>query len=225
MMTNNKAIIILSGGMDSVTTLALAKDKKFDCYSLTFNYGQKSISEIHAASYYSNKYKCIEHKVFNINFNNFTNSALTNSSMDVIDDSKKAIPSTYVPMRNIIFLSIACSWGESIGVDNIFIGANAIDYSGYPDCRENFLDAYEKMINLGSKTGSDGGKFNIFRPLVNMSKINIIKLGKSLGLDYTNTVSCYQATENGEACGLCESCVFRKNAFLNNGLKDETIYI
>ncbi|MDA9181258.1 7-cyano-7-deazaguanine synthase, partial [Gammaproteobacteria bacterium] len=124
-----------------------------------------------------------------------------------------------------IFLSIACSWGESIGVDNIFIGANAIDYSGYPDCRENFLDAYEKMINLGSKTGSDGGKFNIFRPLVNMSKINIIKLGKSLGLDYTNTVSCYQATENGEACGLCESCVFRKNAFLNNGLKDETIYI
>lgn len=224
-MINNKAIIILSGGMDSVTTLALAKDKKFDCYSLTFNYGQKSISEIDAASYYSKKYNCIKHKIFNIDFSNFTNSALTNNSIDVIDDSKDAIPKTYVPMRNIIFLSIACSWSESIDAENIFIGANSIDYSGYPDCRENFLDAYEKMINLGSKTGSEGGKINILRPLVNMSKIDIIKLGHSLGLNYSNTISCYQATENGKACGLCESCIFRKSAFLNNGLEDETIYI
>ena len=224
-MINNKAIIILSGGMDSVTTLALAKDKKFDCYSLTFNYGQKSVSEIDAASFYSKKYNCTEHKIFNINFSDFTSSALTNNSMDVIDDSKDAIPKTYVPMRNIIFLSIACSWAESIEAENIFIGANAIDYSGYPDCRENFLDAYEKMINLGSKTGSEGGKINIFRPLVNMSKVDIIKLGHSLGLNYLNTISCYQATENGKACGLCESCIFRKNAFLNNGLEDETIYI
>jgi 7-cyano-7-deazaguanine synthase len=128
-------------------------------------------------------------------------------------------------MRNIIFLSIACSWAESIGAENIFIGANAIDYSGYPDCRENFLDAYEKMINLGSKTGSEGKKLNIFRPLVDMSKIDIIRLGHSLGLNYKKTVSCYQATKEGKACGLCESCVFRKNAFLNNGLDDETIYI
>ena len=224
-MINNKAVIILSGGMDSVTSLALAKDKKFNCYSLTFNYGQKSISEINAAAYYSKKYNCIEHKVFNINFNDFTNSALTDKSMDVVSDFENAIPKTYVPMRNIIFLSIACSWAESIGAENIFIGANAIDYSGYPDCRENFLDAYEKMINLGSKTGSEGRKFNIFRPLVDMSKIDIIRLGHSLGINYKKTVSCYQATQDGKACGLCESCIFRQKAFLNNDLEDETIYI
>ena len=224
-MINNKAVVILSGGMDSVTSLALAKNKKFNCYSLTFSYGQKSISEISAAKYYSKKYNCIEHKVFDINFNDFTNSALTNKSIDVIDNSENGIPKTYVPMRNIIFLSIACSWAESIGAENIFIGVNAIDYSGYPDCRENFLDVYEKMINLGSKTGSEGRKFNIFRPLVDMSKIDIIKLGHSLGVNYKKTVSCYQATQEGKACGLCESCTFRKKAFLDNDLVDETIYI
>ena len=222
---DNNAVIILSGGMDSVTTLAVAKDKGFTCYTLSFNYGQKSISELNAASYYSKKYNCVEHKVFEINFKNFTDSALTNKSSSVIEDSKKNIPNTYVPMRNIIFLSIACSWAENIKSSNIFIGANAIDYSGYPDCRENFLDSFEKMINLGSKTGSEGNMFKIHRPLVDMSKIEIIRLGHSLGLDYTNTISCYQATTDGKACGLCESCIFRKNAFIENNLPDETIYI
>ncbi len=222
---DNNAVIILSGGMDSVTTLAVAKDKGFTCYALSFNYGQKSISELNAASYYSKKYNCVEHKVFDINFKNFTDSALTNNSSSVIEDSKENIPNTYVPMRNIIFLSIACSWAENIKSSNIFIGANAIDYSGYPDCRENFLDSFEKMINLGSKTGSEGNMFKIHRPLVDMSKIEIIRLGHSLGLDYTNTISCYQATTDGKACGLCESCIFRKNAFIENNLPDETIYI
>jgi len=222
---DNNAVIILSGGMDSVTTLAVAKDKGFTCYTLSFNYGQKSISELNAASYYSKKYNCVEHKVFDINFKNFTDSALTNNSSSVIEDSKENIPNTYVPMRNIIFLSIACSWAENIKSSNIFIGANAIDYSGYPDCRENFLDSFEKMINLGSKTGSEGNMFKIHRPLVDMSKIEIIRLGHSLGLDYTNTISCYQATTDGKACGLCESCIFRKNAFIENNLPDETIYI
>lgn len=222
---DNNAVIILSGGMDSVTTLAVAKDKGFTCYTLSFNYGQKSISELNAASYYSKKYNCVEHKVFDINFKNFTDSALTNNNSSVIEDSKENIPNTYVPMRNIIFLSIACSWAENIKSSNIFIGANAIDYSGYPDCRENFLDSFEKMINLGSKTGSEGNMFKIHRPLVDMSKIEIIRLGHSLGLDYTNTISCYQATTDGKACGLCESCIFRKNAFIENNLPDETIYI
>lgn len=222
---DNNAVIILSGGMDSVTTLAVAKDKGFTCYALSFNYGQKSISELNAASYYSKKYNCVEHKVFDINFKNFTDSALTNNSSSVLEDSKESIPNTYVPMRNIIFLSIACSWAENIKSSNIFIGANAIDYSGYPDCRENFLDSFEKMINLGSKTGSEGNMFKIHRPLVDMSKIEIIRLGHSLGLDYTNTISCYQATTDGKACGLCESCIFRKNAFIENNLPDETIYI
>ena len=222
---DNNAVIILSGGMDSVTTLAVAKDKGFTCYALSFNYGQKSISELNAASYYSKKYNCVEHKVFDINFKNFTDSALTNNNSSVIEDSKENIPNTYVPMRNIIFLSIACSWAENIKSSNIFIGANAIDYSGYPDCRENFLDSFEKMINLGSKTGSEGNMFKIHRPLVDMSKIEIIRLGHSLGLDYTNTISCYQATTDGKACGLCESCIFRKKAFIENNLPDETIYI
>ena len=225
MIIEKKAIVLLSGGMDSVTTLALARDKGFECYSITFNYGQKSISEIESAVYYSKKYSCTEHKVFDINFKNFANSALIDKNTSVLNKSDNFIPNTYVPMRNIIFLSISCSWAESIGASNIFIGANAIDYSGYPDCRENFLNSYEKMINLGSRTGSEGGKFNIFRPLVNMSKINIIKLGHNLGLDYTKTVSCYQATTDGKACGQCESCVFRKDAFTKNNLKDETIYI
>mgnify|MGYP001349072075 FL=1 len=225
MIIEKKAIVLLSGGMDSVTTLALARDKGFECYSITFNYGQKSISEIESAVYYSKKYSCTEHKVFDINFKNFTNSALIDKNTSVLNKSDNFIPNTYVPMRNIIFLSISCSWAESIGASNIFIGANAIDYSGYPDCRENFLNSYEKMINLGSRTGSEGGKFNIFRPLVNMSKINIIKLGHNLGLDYTKTVSCYQATTDGKACGQCESCIFRKDAFTKNNLKDETIYI
>lgn len=225
-MKNSKAVIILSGGMDSVTTLALAKSQKFDCYAITFNYGQKSLSEIDAASYFSKKYSVIEHKIFNINFNDFTNSSLTNHKIAIKNEFfNTAIPDTYVPMRNIIFLSIACSWAEKINSSNVFIGANAIDYSGYPDCREDFLYSYEKMINLGSKTGADGGKFHIHRPLVGMKKIDIIKTGKNLGLDYKKTVSCYQATPDGKACGNCESCEFRKNAFIDNGLDDETVYI
>jgi len=227
MAYKKKAVVVLSGGMDSVTTLALANNQEYDCYSLTFNYGQKSISEVDAAIYYSKKYKCIEHKIFNINFSEFSSSALTNNNIAINTNksSQENIPNTYVPMRNIIFLSIACSWAESIDVNNIFIGANAIDYSGYPDCRENFLESYEKMINLGSKTGADGGKFNIFRPLINMKKIDIIKLGHTFNLDYSRTVSCYQATKDGKACGVCESCLFRKRAFIDNGLSDETIYI
>jgi len=128
-------------------------------------------------------------------------------------------------MRNIIFLSIACSWAEMLSISNIFIGANAIDYSGYPDCREDFLESFESTVNLGSKTGNSDNKFNILRPLINLKKIQIIKIGHSLGLNYTKTISCYQATEDGKACGICESCSFRKKAFIENGLNDETIYI
>ncbi|MFL2549893.1 MAG: 7-cyano-7-deazaguanine synthase QueC [Gammaproteobacteria bacterium] len=224
-MTKKKAVVILSGGMDSVTTLAIAKDKNFDCYNLTFDYGQKSISEIRSATYYSDKFESIEHKIFNINFNDFTNSSLIDKNTDIPVNKNDVIPTTYVPMRNIIFLSIACSWAEKVGASDIFIGANAIDYSGYPDCRDIFLEAYEKMINLGSKTGSEGGQFNIHRPLINLKKTEIISTGKSLGLDYRKTISCYQATSDGKACGVCESCLFRKNAFLELGLEDETIYV
>ena len=224
-MSKKKAVIILSGGMDSVTTLAIANNKKYECYNLTFNYGQKSISEIDSAKHYSQYYNSVEHKIFDINFNNFTNSALINDEIDIEVSDNDKIPPTYVPMRNIIFLSIACSWAEKIGSSDIFIGANSIDYSGYPDCRDIFLESYEKMINLGSKTGDEGDNFNIHRPLINLKKTEIILLGKSLGLNYKKTVSCYQATPDGKACGVCDSCLFRKNAFLENGMEDETIYI
>ena len=225
MIDKEKAVIILSGGMDSVTVLAYAIKKGFSCHTLTFDYGQKSKSEIEAASYYSNYYKCNESKIFKIDFSNFSKSALTDKDKSVIDSSAENIPSTYVSMRNVIFLSIACSWAESINCCNIFIGANAIDYSGYPDCREVFLDSYEKMINLGSKTGVEGGSLKIHRPLVSMSKAQIVKLGHSLGIDYKKTISCYQATDNGKACGKCESCELRKKGFFENGLPDETLYI
>jgi 7-cyano-7-deazaguanine synthase len=224
-MKNKKAVIVLSGGMDSVTTLAYAKDQGFDCYTITFNYGQRSLAEINSATFYSKKYNCIDHKIFNIDFTEFSNSALTNNKIEVVNDNNDEIPVTYVPMRNIIFLSIACSWAETNNVTDIFIGANAIDYSGYPDCRNNFLDSYEKMVNLGSKSGVEGNKLIIHRPLVAMKKNDIIKLGHSLGLNYLQTVSCYQATADGKACGICESCLFRKKAFEENELADETLYI
>jgi 7-cyano-7-deazaguanine synthase len=224
-MINKKAVIVLSGGMDSVTTLAYAKDRGFDCYTITFNYGQRSLAEINSATYYSKKYNCIDHKIFNIDFTKFSNSALTNNKIEIVNDNDDEIPVTYVPMRNIIFLSIACSWAETNNVTDIFIGANAIDYSGYPDCRDNFLDSYEKMVNFGSKSGVEGNKFIIHRPLVAMKKNDIIKLGHSLGVNYLQTVSCYQATVDGKACGICESCLFRKKAFEENELADETLYI
>ncbi len=225
MIDKEKAVIILSGGMDSVTALAYAIKKGFSCYTLTFDYGQKSKSEIEAANYYSNYYKCNDSKIFKIDFSKFSVSALTDKDKSVIDSSVENIPSTYVSMRNVIFLSIACSWAESINCCNIFIGANAIDYSGYPDCREVFLDSYEKMINLVSKTVVEGGSLKIHRPLISMSKAQIVKLGHSLGVDYKKTISCYQATDNGKACGKCESCELRKKGFFENGLPDETLYI
>ena len=225
MIGDTKAVIILSGGMDSVTTLAYAIKKGFVCYALTFDYGQKSKSEIKAANYFADYFKCEETKLFKIDFSNFSKSALTEKEMCVIDSSSEKIPSTYVPMRNIIFLSIACSWAESIKCSNIFVGANAIDYSGYPDCREVFLESYQEMINLGSKTGAEGGKFQIHRPLVDMSKAQIIELGHSLGINYKKTISCYQASNDGKACGKCESCELRRKGFSENGLPDETLYI
>ena len=224
-MSKKNAVIILSGGMDSVTSLAYAINKGFGCFSLTFDYGQKSKSEIRAAKHYSKFYNCKKHKIFQIDFSSFSSSALTEADKSVIDDSSNKIPSTYVSMRNIIFLSIACSWAETLSCEDVFIGANAIDYSGYPDCREDFLEAYEKMINIGSKTGSEGGNFTIHRPLVNLSKAEIVKLGHSLGVNYKKTVSCYQANEEGRACGKCESCDLRKQGFLDNNFPDETLYI
>ena len=224
-MSYNKAVIVLSGGMDSVTTLAYSKNKNFICYAITFNYGQKSFSEIDAAKYFAKKYGCIEHKIFEIDFKSFTSSALISDNINISESKTTGIPNTYVPMRNLIFLSIACSWAEKLNIFNIFIGANAVDYSGYPDCRDEFLTSFENTVNLGSKSGDEYNKINIYRPLVNMKKIDIIRLGQSLGIDYTKTVSCYQATIDGKACGFCDSCKLRRNAFVDNNIPDQTLYI
>ena len=218
---SNKAVIILSGGMDSVTTLALAKDRGYDCYTLSFNYGQKSISELDAALYYSKKYHCIKHKVFDINFGDFTDSALTNSSASVLDNSEASIPKTYVPMRNIIFLSIACSWAENINSTNIFIGANAIDYSGYPDCRDETLKAFQLALNLG--TDSD---FIIETPLMWINKTQSWELADKIGgaalidLVITHTHTCYLGERDklndwGYGCGVCPACDLRRTGYLD----------
>ena len=225
MKNSDKSIVILSGGMDSVTTLAYASNKGFKNYCITFNYWQKSYSEINAAKYYANYYNCLDHKIFEINFDLFTESSLISENINVPSENfTDKIPNTYVPLRNIIFLSIACSWAESLSIKNIFLGVNSIDYSGYPDCRPEFIQKFTDMLSVGTKSGSQNNNFNIHTPLIELSKIDIIRLGKSLNVDYYNSVSCYQANEKVVACGKCESCLFRKNAFKEFGIQDETKY-
>lgn len=225
-MTEKRAVVVLSGGMDSVTVLAHAHNEGYICNAITFDYGQRSSSEIHAAEYYSKTYKCCEHKIYKMSFNDFSNSALINESMhiDASNINNNKIPNTYVPLRNIIFLSIACSWAESMNIHNIFLGVNSVDYSGYPDCRPEFISKYQDMLNAGTKTGVEDSGFKIHTPLINMKKTDIIKLGHSIGVNYYHSVSCYQALDTGEACGNCESCEYRKNAFIEAGLEDETKY-
>ena len=222
-MSKKNAVIILSGGMDSVTSLAYAVNKGFGCFSLTFDYGQKSKSEIRAAHYYSKFYNCKKHKIFQIDFSSFSSSALTEADKSVIDDSSNKIPSTYVSMRNIIFLSIACSWAETLSCEDVFIGANAIDYSGYPDCRKEFIISFERLINKCTKKGLEGRSFRIKTPLINLSKREIVLVGKKNNVDFSKTSSCYNP-KNLKSCGLCDSCLLRKKGFKDAKVKDPLVY-
>lgn len=224
-MTNfNKAIVLVSGGLDSTTTLAIAKDLGFDCYALSFNYGQRHISELNAAKKVAKSFNVIDHKIIDLDMGQIGGSALTDSNIDIPEVSSEGIPVTYVPARNTIFLSYALAWAEVIDANDIFIGVNAVDYSGYPDCRPEYIKAYEQLATLATKAGVEGASFKIHTPLIELSKAEIIQKGTSLNVDYALTVSCYQADENGRACGVCDSCRFRKEGFAVAGLTDPTRY-
>jgi 7-cyano-7-deazaguanine synthase len=221
----SKAIVLLSGGLDSTTVLAIAKAHDFECYALSFDYGQKQRSELESAKTIAKQSKVVEHRIMKISLADIGGSALTDDKIDVPKYSKSdEIPVTYVPARNTIFLSFALAWAEVIDCQKIYIGVNALDYSGYPDCRPEFIKAFEDMANLATKQSVEGEKIEIRTPLISMTKAEIIQKGLSLGVDYSQTISCYLANSNGEACGECDACVLRINGFNNANIKDPTFY-
>ena len=221
--SNKRAVVLLSGGLDSATVLAIAS-KEYECYTLSFDYQQRHRSELKAADALSRLFKASQHSVITLDNAIFAGSALTDDSIDVPLDHPSGIPVTYVPARNTVFLSHALALAEVIGAADIFIGVNAVDYSGYPDCRQEYIDAFSVMANLATKTAIDGNHLTIHTPLIDMTKAEIVQMGDSLGVDYSKTVSCYQADENGMACGQCDSCRFRKAGFDEAGLPDPTLY-
>ena len=219
-----KAIVLVSGGLDSSTVLAMAKADGFECYALSFNYGQRHTSELQAAQRVASEMGVKEHKVVTLNLDDIGGSALTDESIKVPEEQTTGIPVTYVPARNTVFLAIALGWAEVIEAQDIFIGVNAVDYSGYPDCRPEFIEAFERTANLATKMGVEGQKININTPLMSMSKADIVTEGTKLGVDYGLTVSCYQADDDGRACGKCDACRLRQVGFEQANLEDPTRY-
>jgi len=221
-----KAVILLSGGLDSTTCLAIAKNKGFECYTISFDYGQKHRAELEAARKISATIGAIRHETVSLSIGALGGSALTDPTISIPDFKQTTtIPPTYVPARNTVFLSIALGWAEILDADAIFIGVTAVDYSGYPDCRPEYIDAFQKVANLATKKAIDGAKIiKIETPLIQLHKSDIIKLGVSLGVDYGMTLSCYRATSDGTSCGTCDSCAYRKKGFLEAGIEDPTIY-
>ena len=219
-----KAVILLSGGLDSATVLAMAKAQAYECYALSFNYGQRHATELSAAAKVANAFNVIEHKIIDLDLTQIGGSALTDKNIDVPESATDGIPITYVPARNTIFLSYALAWAEVLDINNIFIGVNAVDYSGYPDCRLEYIQAFERMANLATKSGIEGTKLTIHTPLIDLSKADIIQQGNQLNVDYALTISCYQVDEDGGACGVCDSCRFRKEGFENARIPDPTHY-
>jgi 7-cyano-7-deazaguanine synthase len=224
-----KAVVLLSGGIDSATTLAIAGNEGFDIYALSFRYGQRHALELEAARRIAERFKVHQHLIVDIDLRKIGGSALT-ADINVpknrgVEQMKKDIPATYVPARNTIFLSYALAWAEVVGSGDIFIGVNVLDYSGYPDCRPEYIAAYEKMANLATKAGVEGRQqLKINTPLIQMSKSEIIRKGIELGVDYSLTHSCYDPFVSGEACGECDSCILRLKGFRDAGLKDPVRY-
>jgi len=215
---------LLSGGLDSATVVAMARAEGYRCYTMSFDYAQRHRAELDAAARVARDLGAVEHKVIGLNLDGIGGSALTDSSIDVPEAPSEGIPVTYVPARNTVFLSLALGWAEVLQARDIFIGVNAVDYSGYPDCRPEFVEAFEAMANLATKAGVEGQGFSIKAPLQNMSKAQIVQAGIKLGVDYSLTVSCYQADAQGQACGKCDSCRLRAEGFQAAGVSDPTRY-
>ena len=218
------AIILLSGGLDSITVLALAKQQGFTCYALSFDYGQRHNAELAASRRIARHYQVADHKVINLGLSAIGGSALTDVHIDVPTSPQTGIPVTYVPARNTIFLAFALGWAEVLNAHDVFIGVNAVDYSGYPDCRPEFIEAFQDMANLGTKAGVEGHKIQIHTPLIALSKADIIRQGLALGVDFADTVSCYSADADGRACGVCDACRLRAIGFQQAGVADPTRY-
>jgi 7-cyano-7-deazaguanine synthase len=221
---STRAVILLSGGLDSATVLALARAAGTECYALSVSYGQRHQAELHAATRVAHALGAREHRIMHVNLGRIGGSALTDLSIDVPTTPGEGIPITYVPARNTIMLSLAMAWAEVVKATEIHIGVNAVDYSGYPDCRPEFIAAFEKLAGLATKAGVEGTPLAIRAPLVNLSKAEIIREGVRLGVDYSMTVSCYQADSSGKACGVCDSCRLRRDGFSAAGVPDLTNY-
>ena len=222
--STKRAVVLLSGGLDSATVVAIAASQGYECYALSFDYGQRAVTELNAAKAVCESIGVKEHRVFNLDLAQFGGSALTDASLEVPEGETEGVPITYVPARNTIFLSMALAWAEVLHADAIFIGVNAVDYSGYPDCRPEFIAAYEQMANLATRNGVTGEPFKIVTPLIDLTKAEIIEAGHKLGIDYSLTVSCYQSDEEGRACGRCDSCRLRAKGFADAGVPDPTRY-
>jgi 7-cyano-7-deazaguanine synthase len=218
------AVILLSGGLDSATVLAIAREAGYACHALSLDYGQRHNAELAAAARVARSLGAVEHRVLRLALSDFGGSALTDDAIAVPEGPTEGIPVTYVPARNTVMLALALSWSEVLGSRDIFIGVNAVDYSGYPDCRPEFIEAFEKLANLATKAGVEQGNFRVHAPLVELSKSDIIRTGTRLGVDYGQTVSCYQATAEGLACGRCDSCRLRREGFRAAGIPDPTRY-
>lgn len=218
------AVVLLSGGMDSATVLAMAHAQGYACYALSVNYGQRHHAELAAAQRVAHLLGAHEHRVVNIDLTGFGGSSLTDNKIAVSQQPTEGIPLTYVPARNTIMLSLALAWAEVLHAQDIFIGVNAVDYSGYPDCRPAYVEAFERMANLATKAAVEGRFLTVHAPLMNLSKAEIVHRGNALGVDFAQTVSCYQADEAGHACGVCDACRLRHAGFASAGVDDPTMY-
>nr|WP_028614937.1 7-cyano-7-deazaguanine synthase QueC [Halopseudomonas pelagia] len=223
-MAKKKAVVLLSGGLDSATVLAMVQAEGYVCHTLSFDYGQRHRVELDAAKRLAGSAGVVAHKVIGLDLDGMGGSALTDDSLAVPETEQEGIPITYVPARNTVFLALALGWAEVLEAQDIFIGVNAVDYSGYPDCRPAFIEAFERVANLATKAGVEGAGFRILAPLQNMTKAEIVAEGTRLGVDYSLTVSCYQADAAGRACGRCDSCRLRAAGFVAAGITDPTLY-
>ena len=219
-----RAVVLLSGGLDSATVLAIARARGFECYALSVHYGQRHSAELAAARQIAAALGVREHRIMGVDLAGIGGSALTDPGLAIPESPTTGIPVTYVPARNTLMLSLALGWAEVVGAADIFVGVNAVDYSGYPDCRPEFIEAFENLARLATKAGVEGGHFKIQAPLITMSKADIIRAGTELGVNYSATVSCYQAAADGAACGKCDSCRLRAAGFAAAGIPDPTRY-